>query len=111
MAGRGKDMNKYLRLLVSSMPVLYLIIVLAIVILAMSGCATDTVLMKEPVEVKVPVVAKCKVKYPDIPVWEVDTLDAKATIFQKGQALLRELEQRRQYERELLAVLKGCAQE
>lgn len=74
----------------------------------LAGCCPKPTIIREPVEVKVPVAVPCGAKQPEKPKWAMDTLTASANIFDKGLAAIKEIEQRRQYERELEATLKAC---
>lgn len=74
----------------------------------LAGCCPKPTIIKEPFEVKVPVPVPCKVTLPEKPVWALDTVAPGANVFTKGLAALQEIEQRRQYERELKAAMKEC---
>lgn len=77
----------------------------------LSGCQCKPTIIKEPVEVIKPVPVPCKVELPKRPVWQMDYPEVRsAGLFVKGNSALLELEQRRQYERELEAVLKTCVE-
>ncbi len=75
--------------------------------LVLTGCCKPTII-KEPIEVKVPVPVPCVDKPVDKPKWSLDVATADASIFDKVTLGLKEIEQRRQYERELEAVLAPC---
>lgn len=76
--------------------------------LFLSACCKPTII-REPVEVKVPVPVPCATDLPTKPVWQLDYPEVKdAGLFVKGNSALLELEQRRQYERELEAALVAC---
>ena len=77
--------------------------------LILAACCPEATIIKEPVEVKVPVPVPCPVVIPPKPVWQLDYPEVRsAGLFVKGNSALLELEQRRQYERELEAALIAC---
>lgn len=81
------------------------LLVLSCVVLA--GCCKPTVI-KEPIEVLVPVATPCVDKPVDKPKWALDAVSEGSSVFDRVTAALFEIEQRRQYERELEAVLAPC---
>lgn len=86
-------------------------ILLQLIALAVAGCCSlcPPKIIKEPVEVKVPVPVPCKVVVPSRPVWQMDYPEVRsAGLFVKGNSALIELEQRRKYEAELEALLVAC---
>lgn len=84
------------------------LIALAVVLLLV-GCCPKPLVLKEPVEVKVPVAVPCIRAMPEVPKWELEKPESKnGDIFAKGTALLIELEQRRAYELQLESVMKPC---
>lgn len=62
----------------------------------------------QQVEVKVPVREKCSVTLPAEPSWLTEQLPSTASDLEYSQAVLGELEQRRQYETLLRAEAKKC---
>jgi len=83
-----------------------LISLLLVVLLAGCGAAP---LIKEPIEVKIPVAILCLSEPVAKPSWILDNPDlATQNVFEKALALIQELEQRREYERQLEAVLLAC---
>jgi len=82
---------------------------IATLCLALSACATcDPKVIIETKEVSIPVVTRCKVKYPQKPV-DI-TKDAVPTkYYEQIIALIRENVDYRNYINELEAVLKVCA--
>ena len=75
----------------------------------LAGCTPPSTIIKEPVEVLVPVAKACPVEYPEKPFWALDEPGLKeANVFNKVNAALKEIEQRRGYERELEAALGVC---
>lgn len=89
-----------------------LFLVLCVAILcALAGCANpQTKVVYQPYEVKVPgPVVKCKVQVPEKPEFFLDAPGIeRLTDFEKGQAMIGELEQRRAYEKELEAAVLEC---
>lgn len=80
-----------------------------LICLALAGCCPKPSIIREPVEVMVPVPVPCDAKLPVKPIWKLDAPEVrKAGLFLKGNSSLQELEQRRQYERELEAALSAC---
>jgi len=78
-----------------------------------AGCATqESIIVKVPFEVKVPVEVPCKITWPVKPVWPMDQLpgDVGLDVFVVGSAALAEIELREEYEGELSAALKRCAE-
>ncbi len=74
----------------------------------LAGCiCPPPLVIKEPVEVKVPVPVACLDAPLPKPEWELDK-PAPAGMFGKTTAVLRELEQRRNYEREMEAAIQAC---
>lgn len=73
----------------------------------LTGCTHAPLVIKEPVEVKVPVPVACQATLPVEPKWALDGVTGDG-IFTLGLAMMQELEQHRQYERELVALLGGC---
>jgi len=87
------------------------LIALSLVLLLSACCPKPLVVVKEAVEVKIPVPVPCKVEMPAKPVWQLDyPATRSAGLFVKGNSALVELEQRRQYERELEAALLACTE-
>jgi hypothetical protein len=79
------------------------------VLVALTACATDQIVVKEAKEVLVPVQVPCKVAIPPRPSFKLDGPEVRgAGLFYKGNAALIEIEQHRQYERELEAALQAC---
>ena len=82
-----------------------------LVAFTLAGCATvpekDPVVVTKTVEVPVPV--KCVVSYPDEPSPSVISVPATASRYAKAQAVVQELEDQRQYAKELKAILSKCA--
>lgn len=77
--------------------------------LCLAACCPPQMVVREPVEVKVPVPVPCKIDLPQKPIWQLDYPEVRsAGLFVKGNSALVELEQRRQYERELEAALLAC---
>ena len=84
---------------------------LTLIALLLSGCCSlcPPVVIKEPVEVKVPVPVPCVTDVPKRPAWQLDLKEVRsAGLFIRGNSALVELEQRRAYEAELEAVLIAC---
>lgn len=80
-----------------------------------TGCATSRPAPETKIEyvsqrVEVPVQVRCKVTFPERPLYALDdpTLKDK-TVFDKATAALVGIEQRRAYEERLEAALKVCA--
>lgn len=86
----------------------YLMILFAALLL--TGCPGPTpIIIKEPVEVRIPVPVPCVKAMPEKPVFELDKPEVKAgTLFEKGNGSLREIEQRRAYAGEMEVLLKAC---
>jgi hypothetical protein len=77
-------------------------------IFILSGCgATNPIVITEPVIVKTPVVAPCIVQYPAKPISRI--LYNQLSLYEKGVALMRDLEDQRAYSRQLEALLSKCA--
>ena len=78
--------------------------------LALTGCAVDKEIVRVPVEVKVPVSVPCLSEKPQKPVFALDdkSLTSKP-LFVKGVAALAEIEQRRDYEAVLEALVAKCS--
>jgi hypothetical protein len=76
-------------------------------VLALSACCTPEII-KEPIEVKVPVSVPCKIAKVDKPVMPFDGLKKEDSLFDKGKAALAELELRIAYEKQLEAAIKEC---
>jgi len=68
----------------------------------------DVIVYRDKI-VEVPVEVPCKVNLPVKPSWVVAQVSNDAGLLDKGTAVLKEVEQRRQYERELEAAMKACA--
>lgn len=84
---------------------------LTLIALLLSGCCSlcPPVIVKESVEVKVPVPVPCATEIPKRPVWQLDLKEVRsAGLFVRGNSALIELEQRRAYEAELEAVIVAC---
>lgn len=81
--------------------------------LLVAGCATCTPeIIREPVEVRIPVSVRCVKAAIPKPNWIMDNaVVARSNVFEKGTAALQELEQRRQYERLLEAAIAACLNE
>lgn len=81
--------------------------------LLLAGCASTPPpivrVVKEPIEVKIPVPVPCIASVPSKPDWAMDNPKLRnADVYALGLAALQEIEQRRRYESELEALLKGC---
>lgn len=83
---------------------------LSLIALLLAGCACKPIIVKEPVEVKVPVPVPCVAEVPAKPQWELDKYLKSGTLFERGNAALIEIEQRREYEAQLEAVVLHCKQ-
>ena len=85
------------------------LLILTALSLSLAACCPPQLIVKEPVEVKVPVPVPCQIQPPQKPIWQLDYPAVRsAGLFVKGNSALIELEQRRQYERELEAALSAC---
>lgn len=77
----------------------------------LAGCVTqperDPIVITKTVEV--PVTVKCSISYPKEPSSSVLAVAEKATEYMKVQGVLQELEDQRQYAKELRTVLDKCA--
>lgn len=78
----------------------------ALVLLA--GCQSAPTIVKEPVEVQVPVSVPCKIETPAAPAWALSAVPTDANVYEKVRAALAELDQRVAYEGQLLAAIAGC---
>lgn len=81
--------------------------------LLLAACTPKTTIIREPVEVKVPVPVPC-VKKEDVPVCPPSKLDSTdlrgRSMYEKTQAALQDLEQDRSCNRELQAILVRCTE-
>lgn len=85
------------------------IVLIAVTCLVLTGCVTTPVVIKEPVEVKVLVKVPCVERLPEKPIFALDDPSLKSRgLYEKGVAMLREIEQRRDYEKQLEAELEAC---
>ncbi|WP_020209032.1 hypothetical protein [Gilvimarinus chinensis] len=75
-------------------------------LLALSGCGSNPVI--EYREVKVPVHTPCVDGWPEVPAWETATLEDQSTLPVVADAYMIELEQRKNYEKRLADIIKGC---
>lgn len=84
---------------------------IALIPLFMAGCSTcPPTVVAEAKEVKVPVPVPCISELPQHPDWELNKyLDGQASLFEKWNAALIELEQRREYEAQLEALMVQCS--
>lgn len=80
----------------------------ALLIAAVTGCASEPTVVHEPVEVKVPVMVPCRSKEVAEPKWATDAVAQDADYFEKTRAVVEELAQRIAYEIELRAALQAC---
>jgi hypothetical protein len=80
----------------------------ALLVLALTGCAAQSTVVHDPVEVKVPVAVACKVEPVSSPQWALDAVTPGADVYTKGRALVAELQQRIAYEGQLLAAIAAC---
>jgi hypothetical protein len=71
-----------------------------ILLLALTGCATQ--------EVKVPIPVACKTEEPKVPAYTFETLSKDDTLFNKVKSLLSDRELALAYEIELRAALQSC---
>lgn len=84
-------------------------VLLFIAVVGISACTPTTVVVKEPVEVRIPIRMPCEVKPVEKPKFEMDRPDlVNQGIFKKGLAALVEIEQRKDYEALLEAVISEC---
>lgn len=82
-----------------------------IILFWLSGCAApEPRVVKEPVEVKVPVMVRCLVPRVERPSWAFSDVkpDDPRFLIRGGRALMAEIEQRRAYELELEAAIDAC---
>lgn len=83
---------------------------LLLLLFTIAGCATaperDPIIVTKTVEV--PVTVKCSISYPKEPSRTVLSVLKGATPYEKVQGVLQELEDQRQYAKELLVVLSEC---
>ena len=77
--------------------------------LFLCACAGEPTVVREPVEVKVPIEVPCKPKDVPVPPWATDQVSDDADYFEKTRAVVEELAQRIAYEIQLKAALAGCA--
>lgn len=77
-----------------------------LLLVALSGCG-QTAFM--PVEVKVPIRAKCDVEMPKKPDYSLSKLSPDASIFDKTKAALSDIEFYKGYIIELEAAIGGCS--
>lgn len=78
-----------------------------------AGChgTTAPIVVKEAIKVEVPVPVACIQEVPEEPKWLLDDPAMKqADLFTKGNAALKEIEQRRAHIKELRATLLNCTQ-
>lgn len=85
-----------------------LVAVLAGVVLV--GCGTTKHQEPQVVvqEVKILVPVKCKAELPQEPTSELLTLPKSAGLYDKGMAALRELQSRREYDKQIKPILDKC---
>jgi len=86
-----------------------------IVVLLLGGCAATaevrTQIVYKPVEVQVPVKTPCltKEQIPVEPKYELDDKGlASKSIYEKGMATLKEIEQRKEWQMSAKALLESC---
>lgn len=84
------------------------VIAIACAALALSACATQPHVVREPIEVKVPVAVPCKAPTTPIPAFAFDAVTPADDVYVKGRALLAERMQRAAYEAELRAAVAAC---
>lgn len=80
-----------------------------LLVAALHGCAlTPSKIVEVPVEVKVPVPVRCKVKKP-VPPASITDAEIPPGFFDRGVALIKEGNDFRLYSKELEAALSACA--
>lgn len=89
------------------------LIAIVLLLFTLSGCVTqperDPIIVTKTVEV--PIEVKCVIYYPKEPSSSASLPAPEASGYAKVQAALQELEDQRQYAKELRAVLSKCATE
>ena len=79
-----------------------------LILLALTACAPEELIYR-PVTVPMPVAAPCKLAAPPAPASPLAALSPNASLFRKVQAMLIELDLRKDYEAKLHAALAECS--
>ena len=81
---------------------------LLVLVVALAGCAGQVEPEPRTVRVEVPVAVPCRAPAVDVPAWATALLQKGDSLQTKVRALLAELEQRKGYEVQLLAIVRAC---
>lgn len=81
----------------------------ALILLSLTGCATQPETVTVPVRVETPVPVRCKVEFPERPTFDWKTRGSSKNPFVNVTGILIELEQYRAYTPLLEAALRSCA--
>lgn len=95
-----------------NMKYLFYGVLIAMILLFMTGCThtpeKDPITV--PVEVKVPIAIKCKIENPKPPEVDIGKLAIPKSLDEMGILLMRENEENRRYANELKAALDQCSE-
>ncbi|MDU4250838.1 hypothetical protein [Pseudomonas sp.] len=81
---------------------------LLVLVVALAGCAGQVEPEPRTVRVEVPVAVPCRTPAVEVPSWATASLQKGDSLQTKVRALLAELEQRKGYEVQLLAIVRAC---
>jgi len=81
---------------------------LLVLVVALAGCAAQIEPEPRTVRVEVPVAVPCRAPAVEVPTWATALLQKGDSLQTKVRALLAELEQRKGYEVQLLAIVRAC---
>lgn len=81
---------------------------LLVLVVAVAGCSGQVEPEPRTVRVEVPVAVPCRAPAVDVPAWATASLQKSDSLQTKVRALLAELEQRKGYEVQLLAIVRAC---
>ncbi len=79
-----------------------------VLVVALAGCAAQIEPEPRTVRVEVPVAVPCRAPAVEVPTWATALLQKGDSLQTKVRALLAELEQRKGYEVQLLAIVRAC---
>lgn len=83
-------------------------LILVVLALALSGCATKEVVKYETVEVKIPVPVLCQTEEPKKPNFSFERLSTDSSIYEKVQSLVTDRLLHLGYEEQLRTALQSC---
>jgi hypothetical protein len=88
--------------------VAFIVSMFALVMFIVTGCAGEPIVRTEVVTVNKPIPVPCRTKPVPVPAWALNSIAPDADVFTLAKTALAEIEQRIQYETQLIAAVAAC---